>query len=477
MVKNIFHTFVETFNFNCMRFNLFYVFIAIATCLICNSCSSQQDDISGAAYDVLPASVYNALQQKYTHLEDFESGLSRVRAQSGWGLINAKGKEIVKSEYDTIYPLIHNYRIAQKAGKYGLLNHMGKLSILCKYDDCREYLNNGVFAFQLNGKWGFVSGNDEIRVQFKYDDLFQIEDSVFVAKINGYEGLFDFEGKTIIKPEYDRILYKPFRVSGGVSYAKKGGNYAIINSKNELVSKCEYSDFSIPHGSYITIKSFLHDRFCLVNWETGEVTIPYGYEELGDVEEGVLYACKNDKFGYVSPQNEVVIPFQFADAEDFSEGLAMVGVNRGYYRTIWGDYLPHTYYGFIDKSGEFVIKPTFPNQTFNPGSGFKEGLAVMGVENEDNVYPDYYGYIDKTGKWVIKPIYKKADDFVNGVAIVQTRRGYGAINKLGEIIVEPKYDDYEPRGWHKDKLVFEDKDNKQYSYTLDGIALTTYPKN
>lgn len=444
---------------------------SVTLCLMLTSCTNQQADISGSAYDVLSPSKYNELQQKYSQFENFESGTSRVKAQSGWGLINAKGKEILKAEYDTIHPLVHNFRLVKKTSKYGLINKEGKATIQCKYDDCMSYLDNGVFAFQINGKWGFVSCNDEIMVQFKYDSFRQIEDSVFVGKINGYQGLFDYKDNAIIKPEYDKILYRPFRSSGNVSYAQKGDNFAIINSKNKVVSKCEYSDWAIPYGEYITIKSFMHDRFCLVNWETGEVAIPYGYEELGDYVEGLIFACKNEKYGYVNPKNEVVIPFNFVDAEDFSEGLAMVATTKGYYLSIWGDYLPLKRYGFIDKTGEWVIKPTFPNQMFNPGTGFKEGLAVMGVENDDNIYPDYYGYIDKTGKWVIKPIYKEAGDFADGVAIVQTSRGYGAINKLGEIIVEPKYKSHDPRGWYKDKLVFEDNKGKKYEYSLDGIAL------
>lgn len=54
---------------------------------------------------------------------------------------------------------------------------------------------------------------------------------------------------------------------------------------------------------------------------------------------------------------------------------------------------------------------------------------------------------------------------------MKTWRGYGAINKLGEIVVAPKYDGYDYRAWHNDKIVFKDKDGKKYEYSLEGIAL------
>ena len=97
----------------------------------------------------------------------------------------------------------------------------------------------------------------------------------------------------------------------------------------------------------------------------------------------------------------------------------------------------------------------------------------MGAEREGNIFPNKFGYIDKTGKWVIKPIYDDAKDFINGVAIVKTNRGYGAINKSGEIVVEPKYYDYEYRNnsHSEDKIIFKDKAGKKYEYTLDGMLL------
>lgn len=453
-----------------MKNNLLTMLVACLATFIFQSCTNHQEDVNGPAFEILTPKKYNALQQKYSTFDDFENGTAKVMFNNYWGLINAKGKEILTVEYDSISPLSNNHRLIVKSSKCGIVDKQGKIIIPCKYDAYIHQDKKGdIFAFQLNGKWGFVSEKDEIKLQFKYEDLTNIADSVFVGKIKGLAGLFDYDGNTIIAPEYDNIMYRPFDDSK-VSYAKKGERYALINSKNEVVTECEYP-FGLPYGEYITMKSFIHDRFCLVRWETGEVVIPYGYEELGDYVEGVLYACKNDKFGYINPNNETIIPFKFADAEDFSEGLAMVAVIKGYYTTWWGGRMEKLAYGFIDKTGSFIIQPKFADQSLAPGSGFKEGLAVMGVERSDNIYPDKYGYIDTTGKWVIKPVYSDADDFVDGVAIVKTREGYGAINKLGEIIVEPEYDKYDYRGWHKDKIVFKNDDGQKFEYSLTGVAL------
>ncbi|EAH9640326.1 WG repeat-containing protein, partial [Campylobacter coli] len=54
-------------------------------------------------------------------------------------------------------------------------------------------------------------------------------------------------------------------------------------------------------------------------------------------------------------------------------------------------------YGFIDKNGEFVIKPNFDDAWY-----FREGLAKVGLNGK-------YGFIDKSGKIVIEPIFDDID--------------------------------------------------------------------
>lgn len=63
-------------------------------------------------------------------------------------------------------------------------------------------------------------------------------------------------------------------------------------------------------------------------------------------------------------------------------------------------------YGYLNKTGEVVIKPGFQIAT-----SFAEGLAAVTIG-------DKWGYIDKTGKQVIKPQFSGADSFCEGLAAV-----------------------------------------------------------
>src|SRR3990170_1437960 len=63
-------------------------------------------------------------------------------------------------------------------------------------------------------------------------------------------------------------------------------------------------------------------------------------------------------------------------------------------------------WGFIDKTGKYVINPQF-DYVFS----FSEGLARVRLGGK-------WGFIDKTGKYVINPQFDGADSFSEGLARV-----------------------------------------------------------
>ena len=52
-----------------------------------------------------------------------------------------------------------------------------------------------------------------------------------------------------------------------------------------------------------------------------------------------------------------------------------------------------------------------------------------------------FGFIDKTGKFVIKPQYRKAYSFSDDLAAVEVSSRWGYIDKDGKMIIERQYED------------------------------------
>lgn len=121
-------------------------------------------------------------------------------------------------------------------------------------------------------------------------------------------------------------------------------------------------------------------------------------------------AC--DCYGYVDDQGNLVIPYRYASANKFSEGLAAVWLNKKW--------------GFIDEKGNQVI----PLQ-FEYVKEFSNGLAaVIPLGKEE------FGFINKKGVMVIPAKYKFVYSFNdNGIATVSTAtRSNFQIDKTGKEI-------------------------------------------
>lgn len=120
-------------------------------------------------------------------------------------------------------------------------------------------------------------------------------------------------------------------------------------------------------------------------------------------------------YGFADKDDNIVIPCQWKDAEEFTEGLAAVKNENGKW-------------GFIKKSGVEVI----PCKWFF-AIPFKGGMARV---INDSIK---YGFIDKSGKEIIPCEWKFAEDFFKGTTLVEDYSGNRfVIDKSGNVIEEYK---------------------------------------
>ena len=82
------------------------------------------------------------------------------------------------------------------------------------------------------------------------------------------------------------------------------------------------------------------------------------------------------------------------------------------------------------RSYEFALQDV---KSYEP---FHEGLASF----YDVGNTGLHGYIDASGRVVIEPRFKRAGEFIGGMAEVATETGNGLINRQGYFLLEPKYE-------------------------------------
>jgi serine/threonine-protein kinase len=162
----------------------------------------------------------------------------------------------------------------------------------------------------------------------------------------------------------------------------------------------------------IELKPFI----CGNDWgyknEIGKVIIPPQFQDAGNFSDGLARVRLGYHWGYINETGTKVIPPLFGWVGDFSEGLARVVVGSG--KLV-----------YINKEGEFVSQ-----YQFDGGLDFSEGLAAVMIDKK-------WGYVGKNGQGVdvvIELKFDEAENFSNGRARVRIDWQWRYIDKAGKFI-------------------------------------------
>jgi hypothetical protein len=125
------------------------------------------------------------------------------------------------------------------------------------------------------------------------------------------------------------------------------------------------------------------------------------------------------KWGYIDKSGSFIINPDFDDAGSFVDGLAKVRVNGKY--------------GFIDLRGRRVIGLEFDDVLYN---FFRGGLPRVKIGNK-------YNFIDRAGKIVSDQEFDDTRSFEDGLAPVKVgdlKTGrWGFIDTKGKSVIDPQY--------------------------------------
>jgi len=171
------------------------------------------------------------------------------------------------------------------------------------------------------------------------------------------------------------------------------------------------------------------------------VVIHPQFDEVENFSEGLAAVKVYSKYGYIDKTGQWVISPQFDQVECFSEGLAKIyycEYGDSEYENSYGKYLKNVKWRYINKTGQPVNQYLWDRNVT-----FSEGLAAVSIE-------DKYGYIDKVGRVIILPQFYKALNFSEGLAAVKIVTKwlgilpngfkYGYIDKIGQMIISPQFD-------------------------------------
>ena len=255
----------------------------------------------------------------------------------------------------------------------------------------------GLFPIFVEGKgYGYIDRTGQIIIPPSFEEVGNFSEGLARVKVGGKWGFIDEAGVTVIEPTFDQVedFSEGLAAVKVHSKARPHFQWGYIDRSGEFIIKPQYW-----HGGSFSygLAVIANENRCGFIDQTGQVMIKPQYSSARKFSEGLAAIYVGDKVGYINTAGGVVIEPKFHGGSDFSEGLALVSLGK-------------RQYGYIDKSGQVVIR--LPEGA--EGGNFSEGLAqfqaIAGVAG--------CGYIDQTGKIAIEPQFHHCGEFSEGLADV-----------------------------------------------------------
>jgi len=302
---------------------------------------------------------------------------SEVSVVNRFGAIDIHGALIVPLEYDTVRAIGDGFIMAHNDSGWALFDETGKRL-------CPDTLE-GQPGDAGDGLVHYSTYSDDDRSEEGFLD----KNCNKVLKFEYYKGDFA-EGSKRVRPSGERF-------GNGLLWADDDNGKLLINTKGEEAARFKSEGVAI----YRTMP-----------FSEGLSAVATGYRD--SEKEGVIFT----NWGYADTKGALIIPGQYDEAHDFSEGLACV--KKG------------GLYGFIDAAGREVIAPQYDDADMD---GFRDGLCAVFTGGKDlRCY-----FIDRQGKRIFDAEFEEAYGFHEGLAAVKVNGKWGYIDRTGAFVIKPVY--------------------------------------
>jgi len=315
--------------------------------------------------------------------------------------------------------------VVKEYGKYGYIDSTGRVAIACRFDGAKDF-SEGLAAVLIDSLYGFVNTNGTVVIQPRFGEAGPFSEGLCAVAFYDSTGL----KKGFIKPDGSIAFLHPVEYmfatfsSGRAEmisqsspcFIDRTGKFAFCSAFpygsgfRDGVAKFWSGDSTVyvdtngnvlfglsgmGHNDFAEGKASVQisGRNCYVD-RTGRPVLSFEggglvYFDFSCGMARVTRAGWDHVSGYIDTTGRLVVPLQYRNCDDFSDGLAA--------------FIQDGKTGFIDTNGNVVIPPKFDHTDYE---GFRDGLCRVSERGEG-------GYINKRGEYVWKEqsglAYRKLD--------------------------------------------------------------------
>ncbi|RLD47286.1 MAG: hypothetical protein DRI86_00810 [Bacteroidetes bacterium] len=270
---------------------------------------------------------------EYDHITNFRKGLATTfvgttddrgnTIEGKYGVIDISGKELIPAIYDRA-SYTDGFAFVVNNNKFGLLKG-GDTIINFIYDGAKGYANGLILIYNnvdkntdeinpiyddygneiIERKYGFVDTLGNLVIPMIYDDAIDLRNKLSIVKKNGYYGIINRAGETILDFSYDKI-YIPEEGNGEYQMRTlKDGKYGCIEPDGKVILEPNYDRINLSYYDSGIIVVTNDEKMGCVNIK-GELVIPLDFDYISVYNKNKFRVTIDEKTYFVNSKGEKI---------------------------------------------------------------------------------------------------------------------------------------------------------------------------
>ncbi len=171
-----------------------------------------------------------------------------------FGLRSASGENITEAKYQKLIRVGENgIFLAQKKGKYGLINSNGKCIVPFKNSEAERVFSKYAKLKNFRG-WGLYDDNGIKIIPQRYSSIDPLFGKMFLTKRNYRYGIVNYEGEKLLNNDFEDI-YMPNPITLRIKY--NGEWYEIVKQQGENFELDENSEVFEVNDKHFTVTKII----------------------------------------------------------------------------------------------------------------------------------------------------------------------------------------------------------------------------
>jgi len=260
----------------------------------------------------------------------FDNGLALLRKGGFYGFLDTNGREVSGFVYSNAFRFTENqFGYVSMNGKWGVIDDNNNIIVDFEYDeigsfdDIRLEKNNNSFKVKIGKLFGILNSKTKIKTDKFYKEIQYCGSDLFVVKGDKKWGIVNLNDEELLSFEYDQItVLNPFAL------LKKGSKYSIVNLNEKNVILCK-GDSSCYSTKYFSIKN--KTQLYVLDTEEKHIynsNITFEFDKVLSIKNNFLVCQLNDKSGVIDLNGNLIIAFNFTKIS-----IDVDGNNKTYFIT------------------------------------------------------------------------------------------------------------------------------------------------